>query len=189
MSEQLKSIPTPVFIDAMPVGVIMGWLHDPNEVRFPPGDWLLCDGSPIPDRYRALRDVLGSTTLPNLIGRVQIGAGDLGNAVNTQMDHNAPNFAVLTADGQLPVGFTGGECAHTLNVEEMPSHGHTINGGAFGYHQRSFAGKDGTDKPFVTEPGGAKLSGTDGTGSSKPHYNVQPYMAVKYIIFAGMPNA
>lgn len=175
---------------ALPVGSILAFAGSANSI---PADWLPCDGSAIPPQYTALQDIFGSSdaTTPNLIGRTLIGAGQLGAATVNQEDGRNPDFTDLCAGEELIVGATGGECFHQLVEGELPAHNHPINGGNFGTHTNSFEGGGGSDMPFETmSDDGTKFNsvwGTDGTGGDQPHYNIQPYYAVTYIIYAGTP--
>lgn len=82
-----------------------------------PSGWLTCDGSSVlrtdyPSLFAAIGTTYGSAdsthfSLPNLADRVPIGSGGSISA------------------GTL--GATGGEAAHTLSVNEMPSHAHVQN--------------------------------------------------------------
>lgn len=163
----------------LPIGTIVASILNPQSV---PAGWLVCDGSPIPAQYQQLQTLLGSTHTPNLIGRTMVGAGSLASAQTGQTDGRDPQFGILGA--ALPIGSTGGECLHLLVGDEMPQHNHTINGGNFYLHGRSFEGMDDNDIPFETN-GDFLLSGTDSSGGDQPHFNVQPYLAVTYIIYAG----
>jgi microcystin-dependent protein len=137
----------------MPVGTILAYAG-----RAAPEGWLMCDGQTISldDKYKHLRDLIGNTT-PNLSGRALIGAG-----------------------GIYSLGQTGGEETHKLEIDEIPSHSHTINNGDFGIHSRSFLGSNDPDRPYKTlaQP---KLN-TDNTGGGQAHNNMQPYYVVNYII-------
>ena len=78
---------------------------------------------------------------------------------------------LLAAGNSYAAGETGGEAAHTLTVDEMPSHSHdfirstgTVASGA----NRSSA-----------NTGGTALAGVIGnTGGDQPHNNMPPYLAV-----------
>jgi microcystin-dependent protein len=137
-----------------------------------PGGWLLCDGS---DVSRSTYDVLyaiigttygvgnGSTTfnLPNLKGRVVVGLDGAQTEFNT-------------------LGGTGGEKSHTLTVDEMPSHTHN-------YTDTYRTGNQGTDNAFSSETAADEGSTTvtkttTSQGGGDAHNNLQPYMALNYII-------
>lgn len=162
----------------LPIGTVIPTFI---PVHDKPANWLVCDGSEIPETYKDLRSLLGSKFTPNLIGRTLVGFGPTAKAQTTQSDGKNPNFAVLGAD--VALGNTGGECSHKLTVEEIPSHTHAINNGNFGLHYRSFAGDNDDDIPFETNSN-TRLGGTDATGGSNGHFNIQPYCAVVYYICA-----
>ena len=79
---------------------------------------------------------------------------------------------LLGAGDTYSAGSTGGEAAHTLTVDEMPSHTHTFptwyagvgNGSAV---QRGWSGESTN-----------KLIATYTTGGGRPHNNMPPYFAV-----------
>lgn len=164
----------------LPTGTIVASLFSSTSI---PSGWLPCDGSEIPVQYTELIALVGSAYTPNLIGRTLIGAGVLAKAQMTQTDQREPNIVFLTSAAALEIGDTGGECQHQLSVDEMPAHTHTINGGNFGVHKRSFEGDSNSDLPFETEAD-TVLQGTDSAGGDGSHFNVQPYFSVTYIIYA-----
>jgi len=129
----------------------------------PPPNVLPCDGSTyLRVDYPNLYDVLDTPFIvdadhfivPDLRGRTVIGAGG----------------AFSNAD-------IGGEEAHTLTVDEMPSHTHTI---------------PATITTLVVEPGEVTAltpvpiitSNTGSTGGDGAHNNMQPYYALNYGIVA-----
>ena len=161
----------------VPLGTILPFVF--NDSLIPDG-WLKCDGSEIPEKYKTLRELLKGYT-PNFAGRTLIGGGISNDG--RQSDGTSPNFGATT---RWPLGKTGGEFQHKLTVGEMPKHGHTINGGDFGLHHRSFDGSGGSDIPFKTEAGdGRKLRGVDTEGGDGSHNTMQPYYVINYIIYAG----
>jgi microcystin-dependent protein len=149
-----------------------------------PNGWSLCDGG-----------TLNRTTdikLFNVIG-VTYGAGD-GTTT-----FNKPNLK-----GRVPVGFdsadadfnavgkTGGEKTHILTTGEMPSHTHIQNA-----HSHNLPGNgaltDGSSGTLYVVPNGSfygfratqppqTTATNQSTGGGAAHNNVQPYIALKYII-------
>jgi microcystin-dependent protein len=133
-----------------------------------PAGWLVCDGSSVlRATYAALFAVIGTTfgsvdgthfTLPDFRGRAPIGVG---------------TGAGLTARA---LAASGGEETHQLSVAELPAHNHHYS--------------DDTGSPLVVDTGSADtLYGTSAadnttgdTGSDTPHNNMQPYLAVNFII-------
>lgn len=131
----------------------------------PPG-WLLCNGQAVSrTTYARLFAVLSTTfgagngsstfNMPNLTGRVPIGAGTLGSDTYAR-------------------GGTGGVARHTLTVAEMPSHDHVllVGGAAGGGAPLQLVGATNTQSrdQIVAEGGGGA------------HENRQPYLVVNYII-------
>ena len=144
-----------------------------------PQGWASCDGQLLPiNQNQALFSLLGTmyggngqTTfaLPDLRGRVPV---HLGGNLSTQ-------------------GATGGETAHTLTVSELPTH----------YHPARASDALGTGQvptgllPATVDNstfGSAYQSGTNlvamasasltNTGGSQAHENMQPYLALHFII-------
>ncbi|WP_102410406.1 phage baseplate protein [Beduinella massiliensis] len=83
----------------------------------------------------------------------------------------ADGRALIASDAAHPVGWTGGEAAHTLINPELPSH----------YHDIAMAEAGGS--PYwgpisITQLSGSKWSTTKNTGGGEPHNNMQPSLAV-----------
>lgn len=149
-------------------------------LNFEPRGWATCDGRLLPiSANTALFSILGTTFggdgrttfgLPNLQGRIPIGAGSgLG----------------LTPRN---LGGTGGTESVTLLTSQLPSHSHSArcnsgNGNQYGPANHYWA----------RDAAGAKEYGTSGTGymataaiapagGNQPHNNLQPYSVVNYCI-------
>jgi microcystin-dependent protein len=146
--------------------------------NFAPAGWAFCNGSPLPiAENEALFQLIGTTyggdgqetfNLPNLQGRVPIhqGAG-------------------------YQIGAGGGSPSVTLTVQQMPMHGHLLQGST-----ATASGTNPQDAVFAhlpdagvqsaygsTAPFGAiDSSSVSPIGGSQPHSNMQPCLAVNFII-------
>lgn len=137
----------------------------------PPSGWLLCDGSAIsraeyPKLFMAIGTLYGAgdgtTTfnLPNLKGRVPVG-----------FDSAQTEFSVL--------GKTGGEKAHSLTADENGPHTHEIS--SYIYLDGSYLDLNVSDIPCMYT-----TSDSASSGLGTAHNNLQPYIALNYIIFSGV---
>lgn len=149
---------------ASPIGEIKMWPAAAAPTRY-----LLCDGSVVNRvTYADLFALIGTTygvgdnsttfNLPNLKGKVVVGY----NAAETEFD---------------ALGETGGEKTHVLTVDEMPSHNHSIM-----LHDSD----SGTGYPDSSGnvPNYNNTTAISNTGGGLAHNNLQPYIAMNYIIRA-----
>lgn len=152
--------------DTLPVGAIL-----PFGSTTIPDNWLLCNGQEVSRTdYYQLFDVIGTTygagdgfttfKLPDLQGRIPVG-----------LDSNDEDFDTLAE--------TGGEKEHTLTIEEMPSHSHSMG--------HVYSNSSGTD--YRTPISGVyylndNLKDTSEIGGDQPHNILQPYIVTNYIIKA-----
>lgn len=149
--------------------------------NFPPNGWLFCDGSPLPiSENEALFQLIGTTyggdgettfNIPDLRGRVPLHRGS-----------NGTNTYVLAEQG-------GAETV-TLTTAQIPSHTHTVGatttpgttaspiGAVLADSGSGSAQYTQATTNLVTQP--AQTLGV--VGGSQPHDNMQPYLAVNYII-------
>ena len=149
--------------DTLPVGTII-----PYAGTTIPSNYMLCEGQALSRiEYDILFSAIGTTygagdesttfNLPNLKGRIITG-----------IDSNDTDFDTL--------GETGGEKTHTLTVDEMPSHNHSLPG--------RLVNADGSDivRELAGQDSANNNSSSYNTGGGQPHNNLQPYIVLNYII-------
>jgi microcystin-dependent protein len=185
-SERMLATYKMLNFNPFPVGMIF-----PFGAAIAPPGYLLCDGLSYPTAdYPELYAVIGATygaigvnfNVPNLIDSVPVGAG-----------------------GTYTIADVGGEVSHTLITTEIPSHSHTASAptvidpthshgeitaiptvitiGA-GVPAPSAIPSVGITAPALT--GISVLAPSIGnTGGDGSHNNLQPYLAVPYVIYAG----
>lgn len=129
-----------------------------------PTDWLLCDGaSLLRADYADLFTLIGTTygsvdgthfNIPNLKGKIPVGV----NSAETEFD---------------VLGETGGEKTHTLITAEIPAHAH-------GLPMNSGGGNAASVSNLNTIP--TTNQNTNSAGGDGAHNNLQPYIALNYII-------
>ena len=167
-----------------------------------PTRWLLCNGSAINRvTYAKLYSVIGTTygsgngsttfNLPNLSGRVPIGAGTSG----------------ATGATNHTLGQASGEETHLLTLTEIPSHNHGGKTGGMSANAKH-SHKDGTNSAGIfgvvagnttcqvtanadsgratTEADLSHTHTITANGGGGSHNNMQPYLTINYIIYAGI---
>lgn len=165
-------------IPAMHPGMIM-----PYASTIAPPGWLLCEGQEVEiSQYQALYDAIGSVfgsassgkfRLPDFRGKFPIGANP-----------------------ERSIGNSGGASSVTLEEENLPDHKHTLEGDT-GNQYFAVREADGTplDTSSTTLDIQADGTGTHGlaiTGGVHDSFTgesfgiMNPYLAVNYIIFAGV---
>ncbi|EGG15374.1 hypothetical protein DFA_10208 [Cavenderia fasciculata] len=187
-------------IQTQPIGTIEQWYFSLADV---PSNYLVCNGTEIIDnvRYKDLvillgKDANGRSFLPDLRGRAIIGSGK-GNGLSNY-NHRQ----------------TGGEEQVTLTKDQMPEHNHggvtgpgnkakyivvhqagTSNDA---YHVNGWAGGPNHMRGAVDNrpnsisdpegdtqyPGSIHTHNIKNDGKNQPHNNMQPYIALHYIIKA-----
>jgi microcystin-dependent protein len=151
---------------------------------FAPQGWMECNGQVLPiSQYQALYTILGiayggngTTTfaLPNLNGRVPMHFGQGQGQPHT-------------------IGESAGSNGMALSVDQIPSHSHSARlKGASQGNRDSPAGNvpvTAAGNKAYCQPSGGALANMDeqsvvvgNAGASTPHDNMQPYLAMNFII-------
>ena len=146
--------------------------------------WAECDGQLLPiSTYSALFSLLGTTYggdgrttfgLPDLQGRVAIHSG------------TGPGLT------QRRWGDSGGVVASSVNLSQIPSHAHAAQVNVSGDEgqrsdpaMRRFAVSEAPDPAYAPGKGGAMAAGVvsvEEYGGGSPHNNMQPCLAMKFVI-------
>ncbi|WGQ11287.1 tail fiber protein [Pedobacter gandavensis] len=154
--------------------------------QFAPRGWHICDGALLSiSQNQALFALLGTTYggngqtnfgLPNLLGRAPM--------------HSSANH---------PLGTTGGKRSIQLSINEIPTHNHAITGsinlktrgdapGNFSNPDSHYIAQSTAKKFFGRTPSSEKMAPLESNnvigavGSNTRHENMQPYLAVNFII-------
>ena len=143
--------------------------------NFPPRGWATCDGQTLPiNQNQSLYSLLGTTYGGD--GRTDFALPDLRG-----------RHPVHRAGSGFPLGGKAGEETHALQLGEIPSHDHVLQGSS--------------DNATSTDPGGAVLARATGNayrtpsnlvpmhpdvignaGAGQGHDNMQPFQVLNYCI-------
>lgn len=148
-----------------------------SEIRivsfdFAPKGWALCNGQ--------LLNISQNQALFSLVGTTYGGDG-----VN--------NFALPNLQSRVPINFgtkhtlgqQGGQEAHSLTVNEMPSHIHSVSASTNvpnqGMPTGNMWGTNGNAYSNMLD-GAMNAASIGKTGNGSGHQNMQPYLVLNYII-------
>jgi microcystin-dependent protein len=148
--------------------------------NFAPVGWAICDGALLSiSQNTALFSILGTTyggdgrtnfALPDLRGRVPVGFGQ-GSGLSSYVE-----------------GQAGGEETHQLSVNEMPSHNHSAgadNGrgtSATPVGNLPAINNEGIQHYGASNNSAMNAAAIGNSGGGQSHNNMQPYLALNYII-------
>lgn len=145
-----------------------------------PNGWLMCDGSEISrTTYADLFEAIGTT----------FGEGDGSTTFNLPNRKGKAGVGVDSSNDKFGnLGDTYGTEEHQLTIAEMPEHRHSgllsSNGGEVTVYGTTSGGNEEIVDISNYYKNGTKNStmNTKYTGSGKPHNNIQPSIAMNYII-------
>jgi microcystin-dependent protein len=153
-----------------------------SEIRvfsfnFPPKGWAFCDGS--------LMQISQNPSLFQLIGAMYGGDG--------QTSFGLPNLQSRTpihAGNGYPMASLGGEATHTLTVDEMPQHLHTVvaldAAATIGSPNGAGLAQPVAQVGAVYAIGASKAKmnaqALANAGGSQPHNNLQPSLTLNFCI-------
>jgi len=145
---------------------------------FAPRGWALCHGQLLPiNQNQALFSILGTT----------YGGNGTSNFALPDLRGRSPAHFSAT----LPLGSRAGEEAHTLTVNELPSHSHSLQGSTDLANSSAPVGNvtaaKGRGGKDIYAPGGSPLQPLSPqaiatSGGSQPHENMQPFTTLTFII-------
>lgn len=175
VEESEKMLQSYIFMAFNPIPI--GLIHPFASATIPDG-YLLCDGA----SYVA-------TDYPELFNTIGYAFGGSG------ADFNVPNLidrTVIGSSGAFSFGDIGGQSEVTLDTSQIPAHNHSDSG-----HVHSiplvtslpaqagagFAGN--VTVPVITDSTGLGFANIQNTGGGGAHDNMQPFMALSYVIYAG----
>jgi microcystin-dependent protein len=145
--------------------------------NFAPKGWALCNGQFLPiNQNQALFSLLGTTFGGN--GQTNFALPDLRGRVP------------LHVSNTFYLGQQSGETAHTLSIQELPTHTHlvaaTANSGSLTTPATNtgIAASTARDKQFSSDPPTALMAAStvSNLGGSQAHPNMPPYLTINFII-------
>lgn len=146
--------------------------------NFAPRGWAFCDGQILPiNQNQSLYSLLGTTYGGD--GRTSFALPDLRGRTPTHVGNN-------DAGGSHTLGQKAGEETHTLGVNEIPQHTHTLRGtdaAATGNNPSGAVfGKTTSNVYGTASPTAMSTDTVANAGGGQAHENMQPWLAVHFCI-------
>jgi len=143
--------------------------------NFAPMGWALCNGQFLPiNQNQALFSLLGTTYGGN--GQTTFALPDLRGRTPTYVGNG------------LVLGQRAGQENHTLNASEAPQHTHVVQASSttatanISPAGMVLAVASGQLYGPLTSPVALNAASITSFGGSQPHYNMQPYLVLNFII-------
>jgi hypothetical protein len=175
-NEKLQAVPYAIYAqNGVPTGTVM-----PFAGETIPDGWLLADGSAIPsdEFYKPLRDMLGSSFLPNLKGLFLRGAG-------AGTSYTGPNLQALQLDAIQSHAHSLSYTGSTTSTDGSHTHdGYQDRGGSTNHSGTYMDGSNGGDEQWLgswLRNAGAHTHIISGNGtSSNPNIGAVETRPVNY---------
>jgi microcystin-dependent protein len=152
--------------------------------NFNPAGWALCQGQIIP--------ISSNSTLFNLIGTTYGGNGQSTFALPDLSSRVPVHMGTLAGGGTYVIGAKAGQENVTLTTQQIPNHTHTLQAAATNPQTAPSGAADlgvaSSAQPGVSVYGAAPGNTTLNPASiannagNQPHSNIQPVLAVNFII-------
>lgn len=136
-------------------------VFDQKKCPFPVGSIFFNMDGTNPNRYDGWSDTSWQI----------VGEGKFIASVGTGSDKNGTQFTVEVGDDS-----TAGEYSHTLTVQEMPSHSHTVE--VINKSTEEVQRHDGVSKSKSVQENAYRYVESSSVGSNQAHNNIPPYFGL-----------
>jgi len=147
---------------------------------YAPTNWAFCDGSVL--------NISSNPTLYSLLGTTYGGDGTTTFALPDLRGRVPVHFGQLTGGSYYTLGNQGGSETHTLTLNELPSHSHTLSGENVAGNLDNPSGNVlANTNAYVVNPNSTTIAAMDANSINQPggygaHDNVMPFQVLNYII-------
>lgn len=162
------------------LGTILAW-----PINYAPPGWMFCQGQLLPiNQYQALYALLGTTyggdgrtnfALPDLRGRVPVGVGQGPALSNHPMGEKGGSETVALTERQLPAHTHAQPASNKAATVGQP--GPSAVPGAYEKERGAYYNIYSPQADANTT-----LAPVGPAGGNQPHDNMQPYLALNFII-------